>query len=146
MSEHESSLDSERERRLERERESRLKREHASRLKHSDLLYDYIKFHLGLYLATPAALVVIGNALHVTDNSCFRVCILGLMAIYALAGAHASWTVASFVNVRWDDDHAWVSFGHLATSPIRRFIHHYLYWIGLAVGLVGILFASTKIC
>jgi hypothetical protein len=110
-------------------------------LKHSDLLYDYIKFHFGLYVATPAVLVIVATALGIEKNPYFQKGMIGLIAVFFLAGVHASWTIATYINVNWKTDQNWAEFGKKAGSCARRFMHHYLYWIGLIFGLGGIVCA-----
>src|SRR4051794_18797785 len=78
--------------------------ERASNLKHSDLLYDYIKFHLGLYIATPPVLAIVGTALGVSGNRYFQIGMIGLIAVYFVAGVHASLSLANVINVSWQDD------------------------------------------
>jgi hypothetical protein len=113
----------------------------AINLKHSDLLYDYIKFHLGLYIATPPVLAIIGTALGVSANRYFQMGMIGLIAVYFVAGVHASRSIANVINTSWTDDRGWAKFGNSAASPLRRFMHHYLYWIGLILGLLGIAYS-----
>lgn len=115
--------------------------QNAVELKHSDLLYDYIKFHLGLYLATPTVLAIIATTLDVTRKPYFQAGMIGLIAIYFLAGVYASWTIAKHVNVNWESDQTWRQFGKTAGLLSRRVVHHHLYWFGLICGLGGILVA-----
>ena len=110
--------------------------------KHSDVLYDYIKFHLGLYIATPPLLAIVATALEVATNPYFQKGMIGLIAVYFVAGVNASWTIATYVNVNWTETKTWESFGKVASSGTRRFFHHYLYWIGLILGLSGMLCAK----
>jgi hypothetical protein len=107
------------------------------KLKHADLLYDYIKFHLGLYLATPGVLAVVAHQLGVENQDSFRHGMLCLVAIFFVAGISASWTVASRINTKWENADVWLNFGNVAGSWRRRLIHHYLYWLGLSLGLAG---------
>jgi hypothetical protein len=111
--------------------------ESAHKLKHADLLYDYIKFHLGLYIATPPLLAVVASGLGVADKASFRHGMLCLVAICFIAGVHASWTVASRINTKWESADLWLNFGNSAGSWPRRLVHHYLYWLGLLLGLLG---------
>jgi type III secretory pathway component EscR len=110
-------------------------------LKHSDLLYDYIKFHLNLYIATPTVLAIIAAALGIAAHPDFQRGLACLIVVYFVAGIHASWTIASHINVDWNDDQKWASFGNKASSGWRRFVHHYLYWAGLAVAMGGMVSA-----
>ena len=112
--------------------------ETATKLKHADLLYDYIKFHLGLYIATPPVLAIVATALGVATSPSFQHGMIGLVVIYFIAGVHASWTVASRINSRWKTSAMWLEFGSAAHSLPRRILHHYLYWAGLLLGLLGI--------
>ncbi len=107
-------------------------------LKHSDLLYDYIKFHLGLYLATPTVVAIVATALGVQSDPSFQVGMASFVVIYFVAGVHASWTIASCVNVDWKTGDEWADLGKQASSIRRRFFHHYLYFVGLLLGLGGI--------
>ena len=100
-----------------------------------------IKFHLGLYIVTPPVLAIVATALGVTTNPHFQNGMMGLIAVYFLAAVHASWTVASHINVNWQTDSTWADFGKKAGSGVRRFMHHYLYWFGLVLGLRGIVVA-----
>jgi hypothetical protein len=113
-------------------------------LKHSDVLYDYIKFHLGLYIATPPVLAIVATALGVANTAVFQKGMIALAAIYFLAGVHASWTIATYVNVGWETDQNWSDFGRQAGSSLRRLIHHYLYWIGLIFGLGSLFWAWLR--
>ena len=106
-------------------------------LKHSDLLYDYIKFHLGLYVATPPLLAIVATALGVETTPAFQKGMVALLVMYLVAGAHASWTIARHINTNWSGDTTWIRFGQTAQSFARRSIHHYLYWVGLVFGLCG---------
>lgn len=109
------------------------------KLKHADLLYDYIKFHLGLYIATPPVLVIVASALGVIDKPTFQWSMVGLVVVYFIAGIHASWTVASHINVEWSGETKWKEFGDQASHLRRRVLHHYLYWLGLVIGLLGMI-------
>ena len=73
------------------------------KLKHSDLLYDYVKFHLGLYAATPTALAIVGNVLGIGTLPSFHYGVFCMIAVYIVAGAHAAWLIASHINVEWPD-------------------------------------------
>ena len=107
---------------------------HERALKHSDLLYDYIKFHLGLYIATPPVLAIVALALEVQSHPTFQKGMIGLLLAYFVAGTHASWTIARHINTNWEADSNWIEFGKKAESRVRRSIHHHLYWLGLIVG------------
>jgi len=110
------------------------------RLVQFKLVYDYIKFHIGLYLATPTLLAIVAKALDVEAEAAFRYGFYGMIAIYALAGVHATWFMSTYVNMPWQDDFLTVLEGG-AFAPSRRIIHHALYWAGLVAGLAG-LFAA----
>ena len=108
------------------------------KLKHSDLLYDYIKFHLGLYLATPPAISIVSVALKLDQDPLFQSGMIGMIAIYFIVGSHASWFIAKHINTIWLNDGLWEEFGESASCFIRRSIHHYSYWAGLALVLLGL--------
>ncbi|KDM93501.1 hypothetical protein EA58_01170 [Photobacterium galatheae] len=110
-------------------------------MKKSDLLYDYIKFHLGLYLATPPIMSVVATCLSLEKQASFKLGLLIMIVIYLFSGAHASWFIASHINVKWTADKNWISFGKSADNLFRRTMHHYLYWLGLIAALTSIVVA-----
>jgi hypothetical protein len=61
------------------------------------LVYDYIKFHLGLYLATPPVFAIIAESFEVKELPLFQIG-LGLMILtYAVSGASAGLFMGKFI-------------------------------------------------
>src|SRR5262249_40164790 len=102
------------------------------------LIYDYIKFHIGLYLATPAALAVIADALGLKQSPFFVYGLGAAIAIFLVAGIHAANFMSRQVNNPWQSNYL-QKFESEAFSWNRRFVHHSLYWAGLVLGLLGLL-------
>jgi len=111
------------------------------KVKHSDVTYDYIKFHLGLYIATPPVIAIVATALGVQTTPAFQRGMIGLVIVFFIAGVCASWFIASHINRQWDTSQQWIALGERADDLLRRALHHYLYWIGLIVGLGGMFLA-----
>lgn len=109
--------------------------------KHSDLLYDYIKFHLELYVATPPVLAIVATGLGVNDDKWFQRGMILMLVVYFIAAAHACRTIAGRINIRWESEADWAKFGEQAHSRGRRIMHHHLYWAGLVACLGPILIA-----
>jgi hypothetical protein len=107
------------------------------------LIYDYIKFHIGLYLSTPAALALIADGLGVKQTTPFALGIIAAMGFYLPAGIHAALFMARNVNDPWQRDYV-DRFEREAFSSTRRTMHHTLYWAGLTAGLGGLIFAWVK--
>lgn len=101
------------------------------------LIYDYIKFHIGLYLSTPAVLALIADGLGVKQTLPFTAGIVAAMLFYLPAGIHAALFMARHVNDPWQDGYLG-AFENKAFLPTRRRMHHTLYWLGLTAGLVGL--------
>lgn len=101
------------------------------------LIYDYIKFHIALYLATPPVFMVLAEGLQVKTLLPFKMGMVAMVIIYVLAGMHAGWFMGNHVNRQWADDYL-REFQDEAFSPIRRFMHHWMYWAGLLVGAGGL--------
>ena len=101
------------------------------KVKHSDVTYDYIKFHLGLYIATPPVIAIVATALGVQTTPAFQRGMIGLVIVFFIAGVCASWFIASHINRQWDTSQQWIALGERADDLLRRALHHYLYWIGL---------------
>ncbi len=101
------------------------------------LIYDYIKFHIGLYLATPTVFAVMARSFSVETSGCLQGGLSAMILIYLVAGIHAGWFIGTYVNVPWTqrfpDDFAEAIF-----STSRRAFHHWLYWGGLIVGFCGL--------
>jgi hypothetical protein len=115
----------------------------ADRRDQLKLIYDYIKFHIGLYLGTPAALSVIADALGVKQSGYFIGGLLVAIAIYIVAGINAGLFMSRQINDPWQADYL-SKFEAAAFSPRRRFMHHSFYWFGLAALVIGLLAAVLK--
>ena len=115
----------------------------ADRRDQLKLVYDYIKFHIGLYLATPAALAVIADGFDVKRSMFFVAGLIAAIVIYLAAGIHAGLFMSHQVNDPWQADYL-LKFESEAFAPSRRFMHHSLYWFGLALGLLGLAIAVLK--
>ncbi len=102
------------------------------------MIYDYIKFHIGLYIATPAALSIIADGYNVKRETCFVVCLTFAMLIFLIAGCHAGLFMSRHVLQPWQSGYL-LSFQSEAFSRQRKNMHHSLYWIGLFIGIVGII-------
>lgn len=109
------------------------------RLEQFKLIYDYIKFHLGLYLATPPVFSIVAEAFSVKEKNSFRIG-LGLMIVtYIFSGAHASTFMARYINIPWQEGDSFLrDFETKAFSKTRRRMHHGLYWTGVVFGIVGL--------
>jgi hypothetical protein len=101
------------------------------------LVYDYIKFHIGLYIATPAALSVIADGFDVKRFTCFISFLFLSIVLFIIAGAHAGLFMFRHVINPWQDDYL-EYFRSEAFSDKRIFYHHKIYWYGLSFGLAGI--------
>jgi hypothetical protein len=99
------------------------------------LVYDYIKFHLGLYLATPPVFVIIAESFEVKTLALFQIGLIGMIITYVFSGAHADLFMGRFINTRWTSD-TLNNFNDVAYSRSRRVWHHTLYWLGLAIGVL----------
>lgn len=112
----------------------------ADRRDQLKLVYDYVKFHISLYLGTPAAVAVIADGFGVKQSWIFAVGLLLAIFIYIAAGADAGYFMSRHVNDPWQANFL-EEFEKDAFSKRRRFRHHTLYWAGLIAGLLG-LFAA----
>jgi cytochrome b561 len=106
------------------------------------LVYDYIKFHLGLYLATPPVFVVVAEAFHAKELILFQIGLVGMILIYGLSGIHAGLFMGRYINTRWTEQ-VLDNFNREAYTNCRRNWHHTLYWIGLAIGGLFLIAAVT---
>jgi hypothetical protein len=97
------------------------------------LVYDYVKFHIQLYLATPAVLALVADGLQVKQDRIFTFGLIGMILVYLAAGIHAGLFMGRHVNDPRQDDFL-KRFEQDAFSSGRRFMHHSLYWLGLAIG------------
>jgi hypothetical protein len=117
----------------------------AARRDQLKLIYDYIKFHIGLYVSTPAALALVADGLGVKQTPSFAIGIIVAMMFYLPAGIHAGLFMSRHVNDPWQAGYLG-TFESEAFPSTRRIMHHTLYWLGLAAGLVGLLVAELEKC
>ena len=115
----------------------------ADRREQLKLVYDYVKFHLGLYIGTPAALSFLAVALGVEKSRLFRATLFAVILILARAGVDAGLFMGRHINEKWQGDYL-DRFESEAFNDRRRFMHHTLYWVALGLGLFGVL-SSTMI-
>lgn len=101
------------------------------------LVYDYIKFHIGLYLSTPAVIGIIGKALNVDNEPIFRLGMLAMIAIFLVVGIHAAGFVGRHVLERWDHG-SLARFDAEAYTKKRIALHHVMYFVGLFTGVIGV--------
>lgn len=104
------------------------------------LVYDYIKFHLGMYIATPPVIPLLAEPFNVKASSWFQAGLGLMIVIYLISGAHAGLFMGRFINDPWGKD-VLAEFESRAFKSSWRNIHHTLYWLGLGVGLAGLIAA-----
>jgi pimeloyl-ACP methyl ester carboxylesterase len=110
----------------------------AERIEQMKLIYDYIKFHIGLYVTTPPILMILAEGLNIQRATPFLAGMFDMVGLYTLAGMHAAWFMGCHVNTKWSSDYL-NEFENSAFRPTRAFIHHWIYWAGLTVGMSGLL-------
>jgi hypothetical protein len=116
----------------------------ADRLEQFKLIYDYIKFHMGLYLATPPIIAILAEAFDVKTSDWFKGGVGVMIVIFLASGIHAGSFMGKCINEPWDE--AFLNkVEHAAFSQTRRHMHHTLYWVGLAFGLSGLLLAVLEV-
>jgi hypothetical protein len=108
------------------------------------LLYDYIKFHIGLYVVTPPIVTKMAESLSVLSNGWTQLGLLFLLLTCVGSGALGGWFMTEFVNVDWSDAGRTELIKKLAFARWRRWGTHLPYYVGLAVSAIGILFAHYR--
>ena len=111
-------------------------------LRQLELIYDYVKFHIGLYLATPPVVLIVSGSLGVHDRIGVKVGVLLMIAFYIVSGVHAGLFMGRNINRKWSSVRLY-AFEEDAFRFGRRFWHHWFYWIGLAAALLPILFYAA---
>ena len=104
------------------------------------LVYDYIKFHMGLYLVTPPVLALLAEAFGVKDSSWFRWSLVASIVVYFISGVDAGIWMGKNINARWSPDFL-EKIDKTMFTERRQFMHHTLYWVGLIIGLTGLFVA-----
>jgi hypothetical protein len=118
-------------------------RDDAVKREQLKLVYDYIKFHIGLYVGTPAVLGVLADAFQVKQSPIFQLGLALVVCVCLFAGIHAGLFMSRHVNDPWREGYL-SAFESGAFSKTRRFVHHGMYWAGLGFGLVSILAAAIQ--
>ena len=115
----------------------------ADRLEQFKLVYDYIKFHIGLYLATPPIFAVIAESFSVKDYRMFQLGLFLMIGVYLISGISAGLFMGRYVNSPWQERFL-SNLEKNTFAPSRRLMHHTLYWVGLALGLGGLTAALVE--
>lgn len=108
-------------------------------LDHLKQVCEYIKFHIGLYLATPSVIVLLADGLNITKSAWFGRSIGLMILIFLVSGISAGSFMGTYVNQPLRDDEMRRQFYNEAYSLRRRILQHWLYWFGLTVGFAGLL-------
>jgi hypothetical protein len=114
----------------------------AERLQQYQLIYDYVKFHIGLYLGTPPVLVIMADGLGVSKEPWFVGATVISVVIFLASGIHAALFMSRWVNDKWTVGFL-ERFEAEAFSRRRRRWHHTVYWLGLGIGLLGLALAMV---
>jgi len=101
------------------------------------IVSEYVKFHIGLYLATPPVLVILAEGLQIGHSRLFLGSFSLMILCYLVSGISAGWFMGKYINHPWNDERL-RAFSTEAYSLKRRILHHWLYWAGLVVGLLGL--------
>ena len=94
------------------------------------IVYDYIKFHIGLYLATPPVLWMVADAVGVEGNKLFFWAFMIMIVLFIVSGSHVSFFMTRNVLREWEEGYL-EKLGGQFFSKRRLFIQHGLYWIGI---------------
>lgn len=107
------------------------------------LISEYVKFHIAIYLATPPVLIIIAQGLNVEACAPWLAGLCLMILAFIVSGVSAGLFMGAYINTEWDD--VWLAdFYEKALGERRKFMHHGLYWVGLAVGLIGLVVAAAE--
>lgn len=109
----------------------------AERREQMKIVYDHIKFDIGLYIGTPAALAVVADGLQVKQSVIFASGLILCIAVFLFAGLNAMQFMTKHFLGRWYPGYL-ERFEAEAFSSKRMFLHHQMYWVGISFGLTGL--------
>ena len=112
----------------------------SERREQMKVVYDHIKFDIGLYIGTPAALAVVADGLQVKHSGVFATGLIVCIAVFLFAGLNAMQFMTKHFLGRWDEGYL-ERFEAEAFSGRRMFLHHQMYWVGVSCGLIGLIAA-----
>jgi hypothetical protein len=116
----------------------------SQELEQLKIISEYIKFHIGLYLATPPVFVVLAEGLKVNCSMPWLVGLGIMLVFYTVSGISAGLFMGRFINHRWNQEFPLAEIARQAFSRRRRLLHHWFYWLGLLAGMVGLLVAFVS--
>ena len=90
------------------------------------LIYDYIKFHIGLYLGTPAVMVIVAEPFSLKDAFLFRRGLIIMIFIFSISAGHAAWDFMGryLTSERWGADFPNSDQRDHILGLCRRIFHH----------------------
>src|SRR5579872_4833371 len=96
------------------------------KLEQFKLIYDYIKFHIGLYLATPPVFSIVAESFKVKDKLGFQLGLGAMIVVYLISGISAGRFMGKYINSPWTEDFLTKVKCDLFSDD-RRNMHHTLY-------------------
>ncbi len=102
-----------------------------------NIVYDHIKFDIGLYIGTPAALAVVADGLQIKQSAIFAAGLILCIAVFLFAGLNAMQFITKHYLGRWSEGYL-ERFEAEAFRGRRMFLHHQMYWVGVSIGLLGL--------
>jgi hypothetical protein len=113
------------------------------------LIYDYAKFHIGLYATVNTALVAVLSFADKNFKEHYRGLFLIIFLCFLAAGIGGGLVASHIVYSQWDAQNVGKLlkgfFQPTLSSPFKWtkfkwfiFLEHYAFWLGILVGLIGV--------
>jgi drug/metabolite transporter (DMT)-like permease len=112
-------------------------------------IYDYAKFHIGLYATVSTALIAVISFVEENVRGRYFWCYVGVLGCFLLAGVGGGLVASHIVYTDWDSDDAAAMLkefkvGTLEVCKWNRYkvyslIEHYAFWAGILWGIVCLL-------
>lgn|ERR1044072_354505 len=112
-------------------------------------VYDYAKFHIGLYATVSTALIAVISFADESLKGRYFCCYVGVLACFLVAGVGGGLVASHIVYTEWDSADADTMLKGFTTGTFDfknwnrykfySFVEHYAFWAGILYGLICLL-------
>jgi MFS family permease len=111
-------------------------------------IYDYAKFHIGLYATVSTALIAIMSFVSNEAKARYRNYFIAVLICFLMAGIGGGLVASHIAYTDWSSPAASDMFAGFTTGTFENWhwsgykmasvVEHYFFWLGIIIGVIGL--------